>query len=62
MERGRKKSTDSEEGKRGKEILRLTVRSQAGQEQIAVQSGECIKSLCANKRARRNKTGESLNA
>lgn len=63
MERRKKKpSTNSEEGK--KEILGFTVRSQEGQEQIAAQSGEHIKSLCANKRAMRNKTGGtgSLNA
>lgn len=54
---GKKKSTNSEEGKRGKKILGFTLRSQEEQEQIAAQSGECIKSLCANKRAMRNKTG-----
>lgn len=53
----KKKSTNSEEGERRKKILGFTVRSQEGQEQIAAQSGKYIKSLCANKRAMRNKTG-----
>lgn len=58
------KSTKSKEGKKGKEILGFTVRSQEGQEEIAAQFGESIKSLCANKRAIRTQTGGtgSLNA
>lgn len=46
---GEKKSTNSEEGKRGKEILGFTVRSQEGLEQIAAQSGERIKARVLKK-------------
>lgn len=54
MERGKKRAQTL---KRGKEILEFTVRSQKGQEQIAAHSGHRITSLCANKKAVRNKPG-----